>query len=372
MKTKGFLKKRNGVFYLRVQIHGREIYQSLKTRNESVAKDRAKAIMSAAREKQFEKVRAVGNKGTGATLGDLVRVYGAEASARGLRPATISGNIACLRKIVAASCGEPDQVRVAELARQTVTAYVAAQRPETSAPDALARSRRTVKSKLRQARSLFTPWALEAYEDAGLSVSVCPMFMKAQGVSNRGISYQYERPPQNEVDSILAAAAQLETEAPELYAVFLLVYPVAMRATEAAWARLDWLVDTGNGWEMRIPVSAEFQTKSGRSRAVPVHPDVVRALQAQAARSGTGYILPGASPTARDNLVARVFSEWMHNAGWKRRKAAQELRALMGCRWFTEQGAEVAQALLGHKSVATTCQYYARYSRPVPALSRDW
>jgi integrase len=60
--------------------------------------------------------------------------------------------------------------------------------------------------------------------------------------------------------------------------------------------------------------------------------------------------------------------------GWDRNeypKAAHELRKLMGSRWYTELGAEVAQEWLGHESVATTCSFYTALRRQPRALTRE-
>jgi integrase len=64
----------------------------------------------------------------------------------------------------------------------------------------------------------------------------------------------------------------------------------------------------------------------------------------------------------------------MRSIGWDRKhypKAAHELRRAMGARWWTEQSPQVAQALLGHQQMSTTCQYYATLDRQPPPLARD-
>lgn len=101
-----------------------------------------------------------------------------------------------------------------------------------------------------------------------------------------------------------------------------------------------------------------------------------RTCAPDALRKGSSlFIVPGASPRVRENLVKRDFATWMRGIGWdvaQHPKAAHELRKLMGSRWFTELGAEVAQAWLGHKDISTTCRFCAALTRQPEPLPMDF
>ena len=86
------------------------------------------------------------------------------------------------------------------------------------------------------------------------------------------------------------------------------------------------------------------------------------------------YVLAGGNPSAREDLVKRRFAKWMRDLGWDVEmfpKAAHELRKLIGSRWYTELGAEVAQSWLGHKDISTTCRFYTALDRQPDALPME-
>lgn len=366
-----YQKRPGGNYYVRAQRNSREINQSLKTKNQSVAMQRAKALVAAAEAGDFDSVMRTRTRKGVATLGELEDAYRTAAQIRGLKHRTIQENVRSLQRLVKGS-GAWKTTSSNVLDRKRVKKFVERGVPSGQDPAAVLRWRRSTRTVLRKARSLFAGWALEAYEDEDLLLPDLTSFLKAEGVSAKGTAKRYRRPPDEVVDRTLAAAAQLEKNEPKLFTVFLLVYPMAMRADEAAHARKDWLQCNGGRWEMEIPVNAAYMPKGARPRAVPCHPKVAAQLQAAADAAGGDFFLQGESRTARINLVQREFAKWMRKTGWERQKCAHELRALMGCRWFTEQGAEIAQKLLGHASVATTCAFYAEYSRDIDALPPDW
>jgi len=116
----------------------------------------------------------------------------------------------------------------------------------------------------------------------------------------------------------------------------------------------------------------DFQPK-GKDRIVPVSAAVYEHLAALH-RPGDDYIVSGGSPRARENLIKRDFAGWMRELGWDAEqypKAAHELRKLIGSRWYTERGAEVAQNWLGHADITTTCRFYATLSRQPDPLEMD-
>jgi integrase len=368
-----FQRKPGGNYYLRSEREGKEVYQSLKTPNKVLAQTRAKAILAALDAGKFDAVMQTRTRSDLAKLEEIEAAYKKAAQLRSLKPSTVRDNLASLRRVVGveARSEDWDGLRVSVLSRDLVKAFVDGRMPEDAAPDELMAWKRTMRTTLRMARSVFSKWALEEYEAQGLKLPDLKAFMQTEGVSSKGVAKKYVRPPEELVQATLRAARELKAERPQLYAVFLLVYPLALRASEAANARPEWIQERGGAWEINVPVDGRFMTKSAQHRVIPCHEEVAKGLLAMAASHQSGYILPGSS-RSRLMLVGRVFAAWMRDLGWTRPKCAHELRALQGCRWFTERGCEVAQQLLGHRSVSTTCAHYAHYSKPIEALTPDW
>jgi integrase len=366
-----FQRKPGGNYYVRTEVRGEKVFQSLKTTRKAVAMDRAKAIVGKMREGQFAAVKAVRSKSEAPTFGELVEAYRAAALSRGLKPKFIPGNIACLRRVVGMEEAAFKTARL-HLDEKTLADYVDRSRPAEHTPEGLLRWRRSARATIRKARTLFAAWALQEYRRKGFALPDLKAFLKAELVPGKGVAKKYTRPPQEQVDAVKAGARVLREEGSPLYTVFLLTYSLALRAEEAAFARREWLRNGPEGWELTVPVDELYMPKGMRERGIPVHPDVAADLVAAADAVGSGYFLPGDVSGARYNLVQREFSAWMRGLGWTRPRCAHELRALQGCRWFTEQGPAVAQKLLGHASVATTCAHYAEYSQAVTALTPDW
>jgi integrase len=353
-------------------IQGEEVYQSLQTANKALAESRAKGIEAKMRDRQFDAIKSTQSRNMSPTVEEILEVYKEIAQARGLKHVTIREASSRLRKIVSRGIGDPKKVRLHQLNRNAVLKFVAASRLEEPNPEQLMKWKRTIKSTLRQARAVFAKWAVEEYKSRDLWIPDLDGFMTAEGVSAKGIAKRYERPPEHEVQAILDSVPEMQQKEPELYAVFLLVYACALRAGEAANARTEWIEKEDATWTLRIPVDSLYVPKGGRSRYVPLHPDVAKALIESGIRNGTGYLIAGNSPTARYNRVTKELAAWMRSHDWQRLKCAHELRALQGSRWYTEQGAEVAQLLLGHRSIETTCRYYANYTRRPEPLAPDW
>lgn len=367
-----FQRKPGGNWYVRETIRGKEIFQSLRTSDKSIARDRAKAIVGAAEADQFDLVKSARSKSEFATLGEIKREYLEGAARRGLKGAGPRDNVNALKRLTGLNMKDFEALRVNELNGRTIHEYVKREAFDNPTPEELLSWRRTRKRNVAKARNVFAKWALHHYKMEGLKLPDLHEFMTAEAVSGKGVAKKYTRPPQAEIDRILKAGRALESENPNLYTVFLLVYPLALRAAEASNATPDWLTETDRGWVLQVPVDGLFMPKGARPREIPVHPDVAMDLLEAGERSETGYLVAGESADARWKFVTKEFKAWMVSHGWTRRKGAHELRALQGCRWFTEQGAEVAQQLLGHASIATTCASYAEYSRKIEPLQPDW
>jgi len=365
------IQKRGNVYYLRVQVQGRRIYRSLGTGNKQEAAQRARDMIRAAKAERFEALEGSKARSDFARLGELVAAYQAAAQVRGIRPRTINDYITTLYHIVKVGSGlqDPAQASTAILTPELVKVYVTNKLNEANGdPVAVKRARRSVVSALRQARALFSKWAVNSYSDLNLP-DVQPFLAAGDIKADRVL---YRLPPKSLIDKTIMSGKLLYDTDPDLYPVFLLTYGLGMRAGEAVAATWSWIIETPDGPRMEIIDRPGFKPK-GRDRKVPISQEVMKGLDSWLAECEpikTPYILPGRSEAQRSNLIKRRFSAWMRGLGWsanKYPKAAHELRKYIGARWFTERGAEVAQAWLGHISIETTCRFYAVLSRdPAP------
>ena len=359
------LQNRDGVWYFRARVDGKVIYRSLKTGDKKLAMPRARQLLIEAEAKHWDILDAVKTKKDYATLDEVLKLYKATGFTRGVREKTLLNNISSLGRIVTVGA-QADmmtssvQILDANLVRNYVRAMITSANQEQKD-----RQGRNVASLLRQARSVFAPWAMEQYQQANLKLPDMSGFRTAGRIKVQ--QKKYHLPPQRLIDDTLKAGRELKEKNPALCAVFVLCYDVALRAGEAVAAKWDWIRTTDGKHCIEIRRDTDFQPK-GADRSVPISQDVFDLLQAL--RGASEYILPGKHMTARHNLVGREFAAWMREIGWgEYQKAAHELRKLMGSRWYTERGAEVAQKWLGHESVATTCTYYADLTKQPEPLA---
>jgi integrase len=211
---------------------------------------------------------------------------------------------------------------------------------------------------------------MDAYRDLALPKCVDEFRSRP---SPRAMAVTYELPAADLRDRTIEAGRGLRAENPRLYIAFVLCYDLALRAGEAAAARWDWIRADSTGKYLDIIARVDYRPK-GRPRSVPISAEVMEHLSESLALSDGVHLLPGVTHTDREDLVKRELATWMRGLGWEETqypKAGHELRKLMGSRWYTERGAEVAQTWLGHKDISTTCRYYATLTRQPAPLSME-
>ena len=301
------------------------------------------------------------------TVGKILDRYKLAAKSYGLQPQTIKKNINCLKLVIRAEYeGKPDDLSSNVLTDDLVRSYrdsvLAAAAADQGSQD---RARRTIRSTLRQARSVFAGWTRDEYKT--LKLPDMEGFMKGGALRVHDKLYTY--PPKELVDATLKAGRALPAaERMDLYAVFLLAYDCGMRSDEAAAAEKSWL--QGDHIEVRY---GKTWTTRRVARKVPINPETLEDLKT-CLRKGEKHFVPGASQGLRYVFIQTKFSSWMRSIGWaadKYQHTTHELRALRGSKWYTEQGASVARDLLGHTSVTTTCRAYAALDVRPKALPRE-
>jgi integrase len=279
---------------------------------------------------------------------------------------TIENNIRMLRRVLEVATGRQD---VLSLNVSVLTDDLEAKYREACAAGAGAdevrrhRARVSAASTLRQAKSVFARWCLAEYRAAGMQFpeSLAGFLAARRRAGSASVKAQaYTRRPDELVRATMDGAERLRLERPDLYAVFCLSYFQGMRAGEIAEARWSWVEQQDGQRVIRICRRPDWRgPKNLKDHSVPMTDDTWAALQA--VRGDSPFIVPGASFTARRNLIGRTFAQWMRAVGWDPEvypKAAHELRKLAGAVWYTKAGLQWAARWLGD-TAAVVDHFYA-------------
>jgi integrase len=317
-----------------------------------------------------------------ATIGEVCGAYLDHVARFGApAPSTARLNVTRLRRLVAIGAGRPleevDGLEVSVLSAELVQRWAGialGAEPDDS-------RRRSVRSLLRQARSLWARDVLRADAYRDLTVPDLAGFLKA--VPCKDPAVQYRMPEAGFVEWFLKRAHKLGEEhdgtdpdaggRPDLYGAFLLMFYSAGRPGDACAARWSWLFeeDLGGGvkrWAIDYTAKpAEGYKPKASGGCVPLPAAAVAELR-KLERAGDPYILPGGSATGRRDLICRDLAGWMRLQGWETEKAGYELRKLRGCYWRLKYGLDRCHTWMRHKSYNTTLRHYADLPRrPLPA-----
>lgn len=350
---------RGNKWYCTALVHGRRISKCVDcdTPDWPIARQRARALILAVRADKWSILTDLSSRPSSTdkipTIQQCIDIYERRAVANSLRPRTWKAYISSLRLVL----GESDlNIPVDRVSRRALKRYVVQQLESRGDTES---TRRSIRSTIRQARSIFSRWAMDDYRDAGLKLpDELNGFLECRGCKPAAVHYRL--PPAELIERTHQAAKGLRESNVGLWAAYLMTYYFALRAGEAAACRWTWFDVDHNGrrW-LRIEArEGEWAGPKGTHGKVPVPDDVWDWLQDIRAVSPV-FVLPGDSPTARRNLVGRSFSEWMRSMGWTGPKAAHELRKLRGSEWYTKHGLEVAAAWLRHSDPSVTSRYYA-------------
>lgn len=356
--------KRGAVYYFRAVIQGKLISRAIGPVSKEAAVRIARDLFRSEHEKRWAILEQNKLKDTFASLGDLFAAYRAAAKLKGEpQPSTVEGNIWAVSRIVRTQAGAEaavDALSTSILSEQLVEGFLDSMLAGKVGDMLLEdRARRTVRSTLLQARSLFAKPMRKSYRH--LCLPDLAGFLEAD--VGKTPMKRYQLPPKTLRVRTAAEGAALKVKAPNLYAAYLLCYHLGLRSSEAVMARWDWIETTEQGKHyihiIRRP--AEGFSPKGYEGTVPVPEAVWHDLQFLR-NSADPYILPGGAKTNRKNLIGRELSAWMRGIGWDKEtypKAAHELRKLIGSMWYKRFGVEGARERLRHANMQTTLDYYA-------------
>jgi len=365
-----YLQKRNGVYYIRKRGDGKIIFRSLSTSDGLIARERASSILAAVNQRRFDVLEDSKLRKGYSTLGEVFASY-LPAAAMHVKEKTAVNNVNAFRGIVASvhPTLNPDNLPANELNSDLVNKYFAqaiAKARAHGVPED--RAKRSAQSKLNQARSLFAKWTKETYKD--LKLPALDPFLTSGRMKIRAVKYML--PPEDLVNRTISEGRKLKDSNPEMYAAFLLCYDLGLRSGEAIAAEWSWIRQSGGRFFMDIIRRPDF-TPKGKERSIPIGATVMEHLQSLP-QCASGHIIPKPTKWMRESIIGRSLATWMRVLGWDPEvypKAAHELRKLIGSRWYTELGAEVAQSWLGHVDISTTCRYYAALTKQPAPLEID-
>ena len=202
-------------------------------------------------------------------------------------------------------------------------------------------------SEYTMMKAVFAPWALEAFERAGMP----HVDLRWRKVAEP--PYQFELQSQELRDRTIAEGKRELAEDSAVGRAFLLQFFCAMSAADACRARWDWMDEGG---------TVHYRRNKTGKRADPRLPaDVAVRWRELASGSDSPFVLPFESDTRRHNFLLTDFADWMTELGWRTKKKGHELRKLMCSIWYTTPGigAEWTQAWSGD-SLEVLQKHYAR------------
>ena len=372
-KRKLYRQKPGGVFYVRFNVRGKDCERSTGTTIEAAARDKAKQIVEAEINGDFDKSRELKMRSDVCTLRAVcdryLEKFGSNRTGR--------GNVGCLEKIVRLGAKlSLENARASVLTAKLIRDFEAAEearivRDRGGAFDRASelRVRTSIGSTVRQARSIFSRKYLHWYEN--LSLPNLEEF-KAQGVlapRRRGDPRPLDEAA---IAAMFAASKQLAIDDPSCYVAFILFALLGMRNTEISQARKGWLRRNGTGWMLDIIDRPEenFFCK-GYERHLPIGPEIVNLLDQYYKQSPDGdFIVPAPNKTEREKIVDRRHAQWCGQWIKDYTKVSYELRRYAGSLILKKTGSIVAaKKFLGHANVSTTERWYAYMLGELPSLS---
>jgi integrase len=248
----------------------------------------------------------------------------------------VRDNCSAITRLIRDAGGKGTDVSVSVLNKDLLVKYRAAKLKELGDNGS---TRRTIASTVRQVRSMLAPKVVQEF-----SVKL-PDLTEFRTFSLGKVPRKDVPLPRYELRRKTAVAArELWINRDPLYLVYALGIYLGMRSDEIAFCRWAWIEDNMGQKRMAIcdRESEGFHIKGVRPGNVPVHPVVLRRLQAYKGKS-----------------------EWMDKLGWSvldTTKRAHELRRLFGSKVWVKHGQQECFLRMRHTQYSTTEKNYLNYN----------
>ena len=371
MKTFRLFKESSDNYYFTFTFKGERYKRCLETPLADEAQRRARLryneITQAILREDYPTVAATRLRSAAApkpvdTLYELYRQAPVDAG-----PHTRETNIHAMSQLLTAA--HPGQaLTCAQIRGDTVRAWFAAAAARAGAEpdqDQQASIKRSANSRCIQAASLCTPRALDWYQSKGIPITGLEEFARTT------LLCRFTRLPTiayNPPDEALIARTLCEWEAlPDgnLFRTVGLALAFALRRQEISQARWDWLTQR-NGYPVldttASGLSVTVKNMSGLIQVRALDPYYSIFRRKSRPTHGETRILHG-NPTETQDNAFRAVADWLHELGWKTRKAAHALRAYAGSQVAMRYSIYEAQTFLRHSTVKVTESHYSYFCK---------
>lgn len=353
----GNIYRRGSIWHVRFWIVGRDgvrrrISISLKTESKTVAKKLAPNIYN----DYLIALRSPEPAGLPQKSSPLEAIEKAYLEFGKGTKATRTQNINVLYRIVAPGA---DKKAAGKLSGDLITGDAITRFVCTALTGDKPRPAHSINSDIRHARAVFSKAARrDVYKVNKIALPITlDDFMVATGADDSRNQGGYIPIPRSSLADLDGALAKIKDTEPDLWIVVSLMRRCGMRNSEVLAARGEWIIDTEEGPAIAIIARPYFSPKNGRGGEILIDLELAAML---IQKPDDHLVAPGKLPTQRYNLIYREASAWVRQfIGKSRKKSLYELRKEAGSRVAAESGLFAAQALLRHKSQATTEKYYA-------------
>lgn len=346
-----FQLRQDGDYFIKIQKGKIRKQRSLKTPFINDAKKSAKTLI--------DKILYSGESDWEAptppktTLWRIFQRYRAIGSTHGLAVRTIEQNISELKKVVGRE-KDAKRIMLSELNDKTVRDFFDAELSTVDVRDETKRQKklRSIRSTLRQARSVFKEDWIKRYVDGGMDIPDLTSFLKEKVEKPKDSPHQQVE--DGTLEKIHKAANKIKQTDPVIYIMYLLA-KTTLRRGEIQNARWDWIVHINGQPTFRI----DENQKGKRKTDIPIDQTIYKELCEWRKQQTGDYILPeNGWESQRCGYHCKSFDVWIRKAGLTTDHTFHEIRAWSLHEIREKYGLEVAQRIGRHTDSHTTEYHY--------------
>lgn len=210
----------------------------------------------------------------------------------------------------------------------------------------IASRKRTLNSKMRQLKSLFSrPSLFESYDMDFVEV------LKSQEYF-RGLKKQYRLPP---LDLIQRTFDLWPTTEGDVHTLIGIALHFGLRRNEILHLRRSWFNLDGERARIDVKAELDFRPKGGHEGLTMGSKDVAKAIMNKA--SGDDYLIEDRADSGRPAFEKALKA--LRKIGWDRASPMHELRKLFGSYIASTESLYISQKFLRHADASTTNDSYA-------------